>query len=84
MFTAYYDEYGNLIEDLALVRRHYFTQPSGFLLDLLSVFPFELCALLAPNDQQMEVYSYVRLMHLLRFIHVRRFFNERAQELNEK
>jgi hypothetical protein len=84
LFIAYYDEYGNLIEDLALVRQHYFRKPSRFMLDLLSVIPFEACALVAPKHLQLEVFSYIRLIHVLRLIHVKRFFNDRSQELNEK
>lgn len=84
LFIAYYDEYGNLIEDLALVRKHYFRKPSGFFLDFLSVIPFELFALATPKQIQMEVFSYIRLIHLLRIIHVKRFFNDRSQELTEK
>jgi hypothetical protein len=84
IFIAYYDEYGNLIEDLTLVRKHYFRNPSGFFLDFLSVIPFEAFALAAPKHVQMEVFSYIHLIHLVRIIHVKRFFNDRSQELTEK
>jgi hypothetical protein len=86
MKMGYHDEYGNLVNDPSAVWRHYLRRPTRFGLDVVAAVPLELIGLAWPLECEcrLSMLSYIRLVHLLRFYHIKRYFSESEQGLNVK
>jgi len=82
---GYYDEYGNLIDSPRLARRRYLHRVDGFLLDLLSVFPLELVpSIVHLSTEAHDLIHHLMLFHMIRFIHIKRFFKSLQAKINIK
>jgi len=82
--VGYYDEQGNLVDDLAAARRHYVTR-GQFFLDMMSIIPVELVPALMPLDYGAHhLVHKLTLIHLIRVVHVKRFFKRLQTNINIK
>lgn len=80
-YTGYFDEYGLLVMDSALIRQQYLQ--TEFKLDLLSVLPFEIISLFFINTSyQLDIYNCMKLNRLLRIYFICRYFGVRSRLLN--
>ena len=78
--VGYYDEYGNVIDQLRSVRKRYVRRWDGLLLDVVSIFPVEVLMLFFKH-----AYLYKSLLiHLVRFIHVKRYFKSLQSRISVK
>lgn len=80
-YTGYFNKYGLLVMDSALIRRRY--RQTELKLDLLSVLPFEIISLIFINTSyQLDIYNYMKLNRLLRIYFICRYFGVRSRLLN--
>ncbi|MBL8032077.1 MAG: ion transporter [Leptospiraceae bacterium] len=73
--TAYYDR-GELIEDLAQIRRHYLRR--WFVIDFISLFPFDLISgpiVVNVAGKTIDIAPILRLVRLVRLLHLRELVN---------
>ncbi|KAK6629044.1 hypothetical protein RUM43_002861 [Polyplax serrata] len=59
-----------------------YVRTAGFYIDLITVIPFEALCLLAHHEDQHYVYTWLRMVKILRLYHVWYFFNLRFDTLN--
>ena len=78
--VGYYDDYGNLINNLQESREHYLRRWDGFMLDALSILPVELVLLFIAGD----AVDYLVLIHMLRLIHIKRYFKQLQSKITVK
>ena len=79
------DSQGRTVTEFKQVALHYLKQPTGFLLDALASFPFEILALPIPNPKlRIGILLYLRLTHVLRLDRVQHFFASEGRKLNQK
>lgn len=81
---GYIDSFGDLVDEYEAISKNYSRKLDYFLLDLLSVLPFDILALAAPSGDRLLVLSYLRLTRLLRLTHISRFFGKWEKELDVK
>jgi CRP-like cAMP-binding protein len=82
---TYEDDQGRAITEFKQVALHYLKQPTGFTLDALASFPFEIVALPIPDPKlRVGVLLYLRLTHTLRLDRVQHFFATEGRKLNQK
>ncbi|MFO1524567.1 MAG: ion transporter [Turneriella sp.] len=73
--TAYYER-GELIEDLAQIRRHYLRR--WFVIDFISLFPFDLISgpiVVNVAGKTIDIAPILRLVRLVRLLHLRELVN---------
>jgi len=74
--VGYYDEYGNLIDDMRATRLNYLRRWDGLALDFVAAIPMELT---------MDViHRNIMLYHLIRLIHIKRYFKSLQSKINIK
>jgi len=78
--VGYYDEYGNLIDSLRAAGRHYIRRWDGVLIDVVSILPVDLAAPYLPHP----IPHFIGLIHLLRFIHIKRYLKTLQSKLDVK
>lgn len=82
---TYEDLDGNTVRKSRDIVLHYLTGYDGFLLDCITLFPFELCALpISDPNLRTTTFLYLRVPHLARIIRVRLMFNIQQKHLNQK
>ncbi|XP_013389400.1 potassium voltage-gated channel subfamily H member 6, partial [Lingula anatina] len=79
---SFHDETGHLIDAAVIVRQSYVRRPSGLLLDAIAACPIEVVVLALPREQWVSMWSYLRLLHVLRLVKVHQFFAAWEKELN--
>ena len=82
---AYKDAQGSVVTDFKSIVLHYLKDPSGFLLDSLTMFPYELLgAPIQDEAKRTAAVLYLRLPHVIRVIRIQWFFSEEEKRLNQK
>lgn len=71
--------------DIKTIILHYLRSFDGFLLDLVSLFPYELLVLpIRDSRLRVAVVLYMRLPHLTRVVRVKWMFDAQLKYLNQK
>ena len=71
--------------DVKTIVLHYLKAFDGFLLDCLSLFPYELLVLPIPDGRlRVAMVLYMRLPHLTRIVRVKWMFDQQLRYLNQK
>lgn len=82
---AYKDAQGTVVTDFKSIVLHYLKDPSGFLLDSITMFPYELIgAPIQDEAKRTAAVLYLRLPHVIRGIRIQWFFSEEEKRLNQK
>ena len=83
--VTYEDQQGLTVSDFKLTALRYLKQPTGFLMDAIASFPFEIIALPIPQPRiRIGVLLYLRLIHILRLDRVYHFISTEGKKLNQK
>ncbi len=82
---AYEDTHSHTVSDIKSIAFHYLKTPAGFLLDLVTILPYELIGVFVPTPStRTAVILYLRLPHTLRVIRTRWFFSAEEKKLNQR
>lgn len=83
--VTYEDQQGRTVSDFKLTAFHYIKQPTGFLMDAIASFPFEIFALPIPEPKlRIRILLYLRVTHILRLDRVHHFISTEGKKLNQK
>ena len=69
--TTYEDEHGIEVKDLQSIVKHYIKLKSGFVVDLISLVPFEVLSFTIQDEfYQERIYLILQLIHLVRMFRI--------------
>ncbi len=81
---SFYNDLGNKVEDPKEIFKIYSRDMTGLLVDVVAALPVDIFALAAPPGKRMLALAYLRLLRVLRYYHINRFFTRWETELNIK
>lgn len=82
---GYFDDKGVIVSDSKSIALHYLKQPLGFPLDFIAILPYELIpSLITDPNTRLAAVLYIRVIHTIRIIRVRDFFNIEEKRLNQQ
>jgi len=84
LHVGYYDEHGNLVNNLSAIRRRYILHGRLFL-DMISILPIEMIpGFMTLDPASHHLVHQFMLIHLFRIVHIKRFFKSLQSKINIK